>query len=148
MKASIAQIEKVEKDVNSFVTLDKEGALKRAEEVQKLIDDGTLTEPLAGVPVAIKDNMCTQGMLTTCSSKILGNFQPMFTAEAVKNLEAAGAVILGKTNMDEFAMGSTTETSYFGPTKNPWNLEHVPGGIFRGKLCSGGSRRSTICTWI
>ena len=133
VKASIAQIEKVEKDVNSFVTLDKEGALKRAEEVQKLIDDGTLTGPLAGVPVAIKDNMCTQGMLTTCSSKILGNFQPMFTAEAVKNLEAAGAVILGKTNMDEFAMGSTTETSYFGPTKNPWNLEHVPGGS------SGGS---------
>ena len=133
VKASIAQIEKVEKDVNSFVTLDKEGALKRAEEVQKLIDDGTLTGPLAGVPVAIKDNMCTKGMLTTCSSKILGNFQPMFTAEAVKNLEAAGAVILGKTNMDEFAMGSTTGTSYFGPTKNPWNLEHVPGGS------SGGS---------
>ena len=126
VKASIAQIEKVEKDINSFVTLDKEGALKRAEEVQKLIDDGKLTGPLAGVPVAIKDNMCTQGMLTTCSSKILGNFRPMFTAEAVKNLEEAGAVILGKTNMDEFAMGSTTETSYYGPTKNPWNLEHVP----------------------
>ena len=147
VKASIAQIEKVEKDVNSFVTLDKEGALKRAEEVQTLIDDGTLTGPLAGVPVAIKDNMCTKGMLTTCSSKILGNFQPMFTAEAVKNLEAAGAVILGKTNMDEFAMGSTTETSHFGPTKNPWNLEHVPGDL-RRKLCSGCSRRSTICTWI
>ena len=133
VKASIAQIEKVEKDVNSFVTLDKEGALKRAEEVQKLIDDGKLTGPLAGVPVAIKDNMCTQGMLTTCSSKILGNFQPMFTAEAVKNLEAAGAVILGKTNMDEFAMGSTTETSAYGVTRNPWNTEHVPGGS------SGGS---------
>ena len=133
VKASIAQIEKVEKEVNSFVTLDKEGALKRAEEVQKLIDDGKLTGPLAGVPVAIKDNMCTQGMLTTCSSKILGNFRPMFTAEAVKNLEEAGAVILGKTNMDEFAMGSTTETSYYGPTKNPWNLQHVPGGS------SGGS---------
>ena len=133
VKASIAQVEKVEKDVNSFVTLDKEGALKRAEEVQKLIDDGTLTGPLAGVPVAIKDNMCTQGMLTTCSSRILGNFRPMFTAEAVKNLEEAGAVILGKTNMDEFAMGSTTETSAYGITRNPWNLEHVPGGS------SGGS---------
>ena len=132
-QAYLDQIEKVENDVHSYVTIDKEGALKRAEEVQTLIDDGTLTGPLAGVPVAIKDNMCTKGMLTTCSSKILGNFQPMFTAEAVKNLEAAGAVILGKTNMDEFAMGSTTETSHFGPTKNPWNLEHVPGGS------SGGS---------
>lgn len=133
VKASIAQIEKVEKDVHSFVTVDKEGALKRAEEVQKQIDDGILTGPLAGVPVAIKDNMCTKGMLTTCSSKILENFRPTFTSEAVLNLEKAGAVIIGKTNMDEFAMGSTTETSYYGATKNPWNLEHVPGGS------SGGS---------
>ncbi len=134
VKASIAQIEKVEKDVNSFVTLDKEGALKRAEEVQKLIDDGKLTGPLAGVPVAIKDNMCTQGMLTTCSSKILDNFEPMYTAEAVENLEAAGAVIIGKTNMDEFAMGSTTETSIWTVTKNPWNSEHVPGGSSGGSV--------------
>ena len=115
------------------MTIDREGALARAEEVQKLIDDGTLTGPLAGVPVAIKDNMCTKDMLTTCSSKILGNFKPTFTAEAVRNLEEAGAVIIGKTNMDEFAMGSTTETSYYGETKNPWNLNHVPGGS------SGGS---------
>ena len=133
VKASIEQIEKVEKDVHSFVTIDREGALERAEEVQKLIDDGTLTGPLAGVPVAIKDNMCTKDMLTTCSSKILGNFKPTFTAESVRNLEKAGAVIIGKTNMDEFAMGSTTETSYYGETKNPWNLKHVPGGS------SGGS---------
>ena len=115
------------------MTVDREGALKRAEEVQKLIDDGKLDGPLAGVPVAVKDNMCTEGMLTTCSSKILGNFVPTFTSEAVINLEKAGAVILGKTNMDEFAMGSTTETSAYGETKNPWNLEHVPGGS------SGGS---------
>lgn len=126
-------IEKKEKTVGSFVTVDREGALKRAEEVQKQIDDGTLTGPLAGVPVAIKDNMCTKGMLTTCSSRILYNFKPTYTAEAVKNLEEAGAVILGKTNMDEFAMGSTTETSAYGVTKNPWNTEHVPGGS------SGGS---------
>ena len=133
VKASLDQIEKVEEKVHSFVTIDREGALARAEEVQKLIDDGTLTGPLAGVPVAIKDNMCTKDMLTTCSSKILGNFKPTFTAEAVRNLEEAGAVIIGKTNMDEFAMGSTTETSYYGETKNPWNLNHVPGGS------SGGS---------
>ena len=133
VKASLDQIEKVEEKVHSFVTIDREGALVRAEKVQKLIDDGTLTGPLAGVPVAIKDNMCTKDMLTTCSSKILDNFKPTFTAEAVRNLEEAGAVIIGKTNMDEFAMGSTTETSYYGETKNPWNLEHVPGGS------SGGS---------
>ena len=127
------QIEAKEKKVNSFVTVDREGALKRAEEVQKMIDDGTLTGPLAGVPVAIKDNMCTKDLLTTCSSKILYNFKPMYTAEAVENLEKAGAVIIGKTNMDEFAMGSTTETSAYGATKNPWNEAHVPGGS------SGGS---------
>ncbi len=132
-QAALDAIEKREDRVNSFVTVDREGALKRAEEVQKLIDDGTLTSPLAGVPVAVKDNMCTKDMLTTCSSKILGNFVPTYTAQAVENLEAAGAVILGKTNMDEFAMGSTTETSAFGETKNPWNIGHVPGGS------SGGS---------
>ena len=132
-KAALDAIDAKEEKVNSFVTVDREGALKRAEEVQKLIDDGKLDGPLAGVPVAVKDNMCTEGMLTTCSSKILGNFVPTFTSEAVINLEKAGAVILGKTNMDEFAMGSTTETSAYGETKNPWNLEHVPGGS------SGGS---------
>jgi aspartyl-tRNA(Asn)/glutamyl-tRNA(Gln) amidotransferase subunit A len=132
-KAVLEQIEKSEPMYNCYVTVDKEGAIKKAEEVQNKIDSGELTGPLAGVPVAIKDNMCTEGMLTTCSSKILGNFIPTFSSEAVLNLEKAGAIILGKTNMDEFAMGSTTETSAFGATKNPWNSEHVPGGS------SGGS---------
>ncbi len=131
---AFSQIEAVEKDINSYVTVyEKERVLKNAEEIQAKIDAGELTGPLAGVPVAIKDNMCTKGNLTTCSSKILGNFYPTYSAEAVVNLEKAGAVIIGKTNMDEFAMGSTTETSHFGPTKNPWNEEHVPGGS------SGGS---------
>ena len=131
--AALDAIEKRESEVHSFVTVDREGALKRAKEVQAKIDAGELTGPLAGVPVAIKDNMCTKGLLTTCSSKILYNFVPTYTAEAVLNLEKAGAVILGKTNMDEFAMGSTTETSAYGVTKNPWNTGHVPGGS------SGGS---------
>jgi aspartyl-tRNA(Asn)/glutamyl-tRNA(Gln) amidotransferase subunit A len=129
----IKQIKAVEEQVHSYVTLDEEGAMKRAKEVQAQIEAGTLTGPLAGVPAAIKDNMCTKGMRTTCSSKILENFVPTYTAEAVLNLEKAGAVILGKTNMDEFAMGSTTETSAYGVTRNPWNTEHVPGGS------SGGS---------
>ena len=128
-----AQIEAKEEQLNCYVTLEKKRAYAQAEEVQKKIDSGELTGPLAGVPFAIKDNMCTEGILTTCSSKILENFVPTFTAEAVKNLEAAGAVIIGKTNMDEFAMGSTTETSYYGVTRNPHNPEHVPGGS------SGGS---------
>lgn len=132
-QAVLDAIKTKEAAVNSFVTVDEEGALKRAAEVQKLIDEGKLTGPLAGVPVAIKDNMCTEGLLTTCSSKILYNYIPTYSAEAVKRLEAAGAVIVGKTNMDEFAMGSTTETSAYGVTKNPWNTEHVPGGS------SGGS---------
>lgn len=131
--AALDAIEKREAEVHSFVTVDREGALKRAKDVQARIDAGELTGPLAGVPVAIKDNMCTKGLLTTCSSKILYNFVPTYTAEAVLNLEKAGAVILGKTNMDEFAMGSTTETSAYGVTKNPWNTGHVPGGS------SGGS---------
>lgn len=131
--AVFEQIDRTEKEYNCYVTIDREGALKQAEEIQKKIDSGELTGPLAGVPVAIKDNMCTKGMLTTCSSKILNNFVPTFSAEAVLNLEKAGAVVIGKTNMDEFAMGSTTETSAYGVTKNPWNTEHVPGGS------SGGS---------
>lgn len=133
VQAALDAIDAKEAEVGSFVTVDREGALKRAAEVQELIDKGEIESPVAGVPVAVKDNMCTKGLLTTCSSKILGNYIPMYTAEAVLNLEKSGAVIVGKTNMDEFAMGSTTETSAFGATKNPWNTGHVPGGS------SGGS---------
>ena len=113
--------------------MDEAQILEKAGEVQKKIQAGELTGPLAGVPVAIKDNMCTEGILTTCSSKILGNFVPTYSSEAVKKLEEAGVVLIGKTNMDEFAMGSTTETSAYGVTRNPYNTDHVPGGS------SGGS---------
>lgn len=133
VEAVFARIDEREEALNCYITLEKEKALARAKEVQKQIDEGTLTGPLAGVPFAIKDNLCTKGIRTTCASKILGNFVPVYSAEAVANLEKAGAVIIGKTNMDEFAMGSTTETSYFGDTRNPKNTEHVPGGS------SGGS---------
>ena len=141
---AIASIEKKEAAVNSFVTVEKERAIERAKEVQKGIENGIYTGALAGVPVAIKDNMCTKGILTTCSSKILANYYPTFTSEAVLRLEQAGAVILGKTNMDEFAMGSTTETSAFGITKNPWNTEHVPGGSSGGS-CAAVAAEECSC---
>lgn len=133
LDAVFAQIDQTEDRYHAYVILDKEGAYKQADAVQEKIDKGELTGALAGVPVAIKDNMCTKGLLTTCSSKILENYIPTYTASAVQNLTDAGCVIIGKTNMDEFAMGSTTETSYYGVTRNPHNPDHVPGGS------SGGS---------
>ncbi len=133
IEAVFESIEQQEELLNCYVTLEKEKALEKGEVIQTQIDNGTLSGPLAGVPFAIKDNICTQNTLTTCSSKILENFVPTYTAEAVHLLEDAGAIIIGKTNMDEFAMGSTTETSYYGVTRNPWNMKHAPGGS------SGGS---------
>lgn len=132
-EAMFARIEEKDKELNCYVTVEKKGALRQAAKVQEKIEKGELTGPLAGVPVALKDNLCTAGLLTTCASRILNNFVPTYTAEAVLNLQKAGAVILGKTNMDEFAMGSTTETSAYGVTRNPHNTDYVPGGS------SGGS---------
>mgnify|MGYP001531056896 FL=1 len=132
-EASLARIKAVEPSIHAYVTVNEEKTMEQAGKVQAEIEAGRLSGPLAGVPVAIKDNMCTEGMRTTCSSRILENFIPAYTAQAVANLEQAGAVNLGKTNMDGFAMGSTTETSAFGVTRNPWNPEHAPGGS------SGGS---------
>lgn len=133
VKASLDQIRKMEPEIHSFVTVTEEYAYRRAEEVEKGIRDGRYSGPLAGVPAAVKDNICTAGIPTTCSSRMLEGFVPPYPAEAVRRLEQAGAVIIGKTNMDEFAMGSTTETSAFGITRNPWDRDRVPGGS------SGGS---------
>lgn len=132
-QAMLDRIEEEDKQLNCYVTVNKEGALRQAARVQEKIEKGELSGPLAGVPMAVKDNLCTEGILTTCASRILHNFVPTYTAEAVLRLQEAGAVILGKTNMDEFAMGSTTETSAYGVTRNPHNTDYVPGGS------SGGS---------
>lgn len=133
VKEVFDEIESKEDKVHAFLDLYKKDAYARAKEVEKGIADGTYTSPLAGVPIAIKDNICIKGKKTTCASKILENFVPQYNAEVIDRLEKAGMIIIGKTNMDEFAMGSTTETSAYGVTRNPWNTEHVPGGS------SGGS---------
>lgn len=133
MTAILERISEQEERYHCYLTVDKERAMKAAEAVQKRIEDGELSGPLAGVPMAVKDNLCTKGIPTTCGSRMLEHFIPTYSAEAVRRLESAGAVLIGKTNLDEFAMGSTTETSAFGITRNPHNIEHVPGGS------SGGS---------
>ncbi len=143
-RAVLEQIKTQEPVIHAYVTVDQEGALERAAGVQEKIRRGELTGPLAGVPVAVKDNLCTKGLLTTCSSNILYNFVPAYTAQAVLNLEDAGAVVVGKTNMDEFAMGSTTETSAFGVTRNPRNPDHVPGGSSGGS-CAAVAAEECFC---
>lgn len=130
-KASLEQIKK--SDLNAYITVLESGAIEQAEKVQDEISSGKIKSPLAGVPAAIKDNICTMDVKTSCASKILGDFIPPYNATTVERMQAGGAVILGKTNLDEFAMGSTTETSFYGNTLNPWNKKHVPGGS------SGGS---------
>jgi len=131
-KATLMRLDKVETKLHACVTINSESALRQAAEADKYMKKGYI-HPLTGIPALIKDNMCTKGLRTTCSSKILENFLPPYDATVVTKLKAVKAVIIGKTNMDEFAMGSSTENSAFFPTKNPWDLARVPGGS------SGGS---------
>ena len=129
------RIEKVEGRIHAYITLLPELALKQAEEADARIQKGE-AGPLTGIPVAIKDLICTAGIRTTCGSHILDNFVPTYDATVTERLKKAGAVFVGKANMDEFAMGSSTENSYFGPTRNPWDLERIPGGSSGGSAAS------------
>ncbi|MDR3013413.1 MAG: Asp-tRNA(Asn)/Glu-tRNA(Gln) amidotransferase subunit GatA [Chitinispirillales bacterium] len=132
-------IEKRDGDINAFITVCGEAAQKRAEAVDALSPDQKKAMPLCGIPVAIKDNICTNGIRTTCASRMLENFVPPYSAAVVEALEAAGAVVVGKTNLDEFAMGSATENSFFGPTHNPHNHKKNPGGSSGGSAAAVGA---------
>ncbi len=131
IEKTLDNAEKLNGELNSFLSIEKNYALKRAEEVEN--SSAEEQQSLRGKAIAVKDNICTTGMQTTCGSRILGNYQPQYDATAVTKLKEAGAIIVGKTNMDEFAMGSSNENSAFGTVKNPWDTEKVPGGS------SGGS---------
>ncbi len=131
VEASLDRAEKLNETLNAFLQIDRDGALNRAEKIDSQPDKASLT--LAGIPIAIKDNICVRGMQTSCASRILGPYHPPYNATAIERLLNAGAVIIGKTNCDEFAMGSSNENSAFGPVKNPWDTSRVPGGS------SGGS---------
>lgn len=133
MQDIFTQIDKVDNLIKAFLVINREEALKQAKEIDKKVKNGEKVPPLAGVAVAIKDIIATRGTETTCGSKILKGFYPPYNATVINSLREAGAIIIGKTNMDEFAMGSSNENSAFGPTYNPWDLERVPGGS------SGGS---------
>lgn len=134
VEAQLEVIKKRESIYNSYITVTENEAREQAIIVQKKIDNGELMDsPLAGVPIGIKDNICTKGIKTTCASKMLVDFVPSYDATVIEKLKAAGAILIGKVNLDEFAMGGTTKSSYFGETKNPWNTNHTPGGS------SGGS---------
>jgi len=134
-RSVFSRIDEVEERVHSYIRLMKDEALTAAARADEDIKNGNI-HPLTGIPVALKDIVCTKGIPTTCGSNILHNFVPPYNATVVEKLSAAGAVFVGKTNMDEFAMGSSTETSFFGPTRNPWDLKRIPGGS------SGGSATS------
>ena len=136
VQEKIERIKALDTTLNSFLTVNTDEALSQAEYVDKQIASGEPLSPLSGIPLAIKDNLCTKGIKTTCASRILSNFVPPYESTVTKKLLNAGAIMIGKTNMDEFAMGSSTETSAFGPCLNPWDITKVPGGS------SGGSASS------
>ena len=144
VKAFLDNIEKEDEKIKAYITVCREEALKKADEVQAMFDAGKEMGALAGIPIAIKDNICTKGVRTTCASKMLENFIPPYDASVMKKIEATNAIILGKTNMDEFAMGGSTENSAFFITKNPVNLDKVPGGSSGGSAAAVAGKMAPI----
>jgi len=130
--AFLDQIERYDGKVRAFLRVDREGALAQADRIDRKRKQGERVGRLAGLPVAVKDVLCADGEVTTCASRILANFRPPYDATVIAALKAADAVFIGRTNMDEFAMGGSTENSAFGPTRNPWDLERIPGGSSGG----------------
>lgn len=145
-KSVMKRITEIEPKIDAYITVMGEQALASADEADKAIAAGTATSPLAGIPIAIKDNMCTRGHLTSCGSKILSNFIPPYDATIVARLREAGAVFCGKTNMDEFAMGSSTENSGIKTTRNPWNLSTIPGGSSGGSAAAVAADMCILAT--
>ena len=139
------RIEQYNATLNAFITVDRDATLQQARAADALIAKGDIG-PLTGVPLAHKDIFCAQGWRTTCGSKMLANFVSPYDAHVVEQLNRAGMVTLGKTNMDEFAMGSSNETSYFGPVKNPWDLGAVPGGSSGGSASCVAARLAPAAT--
>lgn len=144
VRSVLQRIEQTDSKLNAYITINKEQALKKAAEVDKLIKSGKDLGALAGVPIAIKDNICTKDIKTTCASKILSDFVPFYDATVIEKLEASGAIILGKTNLDEFAMGSTGETSYFGCVNNPHDVSRVSGGSSSGSAAAVASGQAVV----
>lgn len=144
INAMYKRIEEKEPTIKAYLSLDKENALKQAKEIQELFDKGEELPDLAGIPVAIKDNICTNGVKTTCASKMLENFVPPYDATVIKKLKDNKCIMLGKVNLDEFAMGGSTENSAFQKTVNPHNSEYVPGGSSGGSAASVAACESTL----
>lgn len=132
----LKEVDRKNPSINAYVTVCHEGALKAAEKAQELLNSKEDASMLCGIPMALKDNVCTKGIKTTCASRILENYIPPYSATVFEKLENAGAVLLGKLNMDEFAMGGSSEHTIFGPVRNPWNTEHVAGGSSGGSAAS------------
>jgi aspartyl-tRNA(Asn)/glutamyl-tRNA(Gln) amidotransferase subunit A len=140
VESSVAAAERLNDTLNAFLEIDRAGALKRADSIDQTVRAQAQAGPLSGIPIAIKDNLCVRGMKTSCGSRILGDYHPPYDATVIERLLTAGAVIIGKTNCDEFAMGSSNENSAFGPVKNPWDVTRVPGGSSGGSAAAVAAR--------